>query len=217
MSKQLPGGGHYQAKNLKSVQLEQNLKFCQQSFQQKISKKSKKCLTARKETKLRGRRRSANFGISSQVKMKREFLILRGISMGACEFLKNKDRSRSNIPYKPKRMSVPIDYNNYVYKRKRRQLNFSDFTPKFSYSFMEEILERNDWRIDLISTPTLCYQGEAVSVFNLLNNVTTLNINSRVGTFAVDEDILLNKSMKSENHKINRKLYAITPHGQFCR
>ena len=109
---------------------------------------------------------------------------------------------------------VPIDYKNYIYKRKRRQLNFSDFTPKFSYSFMEEILEHNDW---IISTPMLYYQGEAVSVFNLSNNVTTLNINSRVGTFAVDEDILLNKSMKSENHKINRKLYAITPHGQFCR
>ena len=134
--------------------------------------------------------------------------------MGACEFLKNKDRSRSNIPYKPKRMSVPIDYENYIYKRKRKQLNLSGFTPKFSYSFMEEILEHNDW---ITSTPMLYYQGEAVSVFNLLNNVTTLNTSSRIGTFAVDEYILLSKSMKSKNYEISRELYAITPHRQFCR
>jgi hypothetical protein len=79
---------------------------------------------------------------------------------------------------------------------------------------MEEILEHNDW---ITSTPMLYYQGEAARVSNLLNKVTTLNTSSRVGAFAANEDILLNKSMKFKNYKINRELYELAPHRQFCR
>ncbi len=150
----------------------------------------------------------------------RAFLSLRRISTGALRF--SKDRSRSYKPYKYNFQGIndPVDFKNRCCKR-AEALNTGGYLfetkGKTKHPFMEEILERNDWRIDLISTPMLCYRGEVVSVSNLLNKVTTLNTSSRVGAFAANEDILLNKSIKSKNYKINRELYAITPHGRFCR
>jgi hypothetical protein len=147
----------------------------------------------------------------------RAFLSLRRISTGALRF--SKDRSRSYKPYKYnfQGISDPVDFKNRCCKR-AEALNTGGYLLETNggtkHPFMEEILERNDW---ITSTPMLCYRGEAVSVSNLLNKVTTLNTSSRVGAFAANEDILLNKSIKSKNYKINRELYELTPHRQFCR
>ena len=117
--------------------------------------------------------------------------------------------SRS-IPYtitKTGASIVYVDQKNKNYKLRKLKQKRKSFVVK-------KILEHNDW---ITSTPILYYRGEAVSVFNLLNNVTTLNPSSRIGAFAANEDILLNKSMKFKNNEISRELYAITPHRQFCR
>ena len=124
--------------------------------------------------------------------------------------LQTYDLSRSNVPYtitKTGASIVCVDRRNKNYKLRKLKQKRRSFVVK-------KILEHNDW---IISTPMLYYQGEAVSVSNLLNKVTTLNTSSRIGAFAVDEDILLNKSIKSKNYKINRELYELAPHRQFCR
>ena len=165
----------------------------------------------------RGLQKFADLSVSTCVKrVEKAFVSLRRISAGALRF--SKDRSRSYKPYKYNFQGIndPVDFKNRCCKR-AEALNTGGYLLETKHPFMEEILERNDWRIDLISTPMLCYRGEAVSVSNLLNNVTTLNTSLRVGAFAANEDILLNKSIKSKNYKINRELYGLTPRRQFCR
>ena len=117
------------------------------------------------------------------------------------------DLSRSNVPYTIKEQGasiVCVDKRNKNYRHKGLKL-------KKEKSVVPGILEHSDWRTSLTFILTLCYQGEAVNVFNSLNCVTISDSCSRVGTFAVE-------MFNSPNESINyEKPYAGNPHRLFCQ